>query len=323
MYSTEHNVTHLKPDCSTNTVCGKHLFHPKPTDGNQFETGMRCRGSFKRSLPGKPLISVITTVLNAELTLERAICSVLCQTYNNIEYIVVDAESTDRSMDIAMKYEDVIDYIVSARDDGLYEGMNKGIELAQGDYIIIINADDWYVSECIETLTRHATEKSLDFVSALAVETDAHGKIIRHIPRIPLNNSIRFRMTLRHETMLISRQLYNSVGLYDASYRIIADLKFTQRLYRLTQNFTQLNEYLMHFRKIGIAHKVTDRLLEERKKLLVENFGFLDGEDVKLLAIQYSKNRIDDYRRLASKYSGSQPFVDALRDFLELHGAGL
>lgn len=323
MYATEHNTAGTKPAIDTDSIAGRYLYYPDNTVARSYEAGLRCRGAFKRGRPDKPLVSVVSTVFNGGLTLERAICSVLSQSYDNVEYILIDANSTDNSLDIIRKYEDVIDYAISEPDDSLYEGMNKGVELSQGDFIIILNADDWYKPDCIETLVEHASKRSLDIVSALAVETDAKGKTIRNIPRLPVNNSIMFRMTLRHETMLVSRRLYNEVGLYDTNYRIIADLKFTQRVFRHTKAIKQLDEYLMFFRKIGVAHKVTDDLLKERKDLLLENFAFLNDTEVELLSEEYSRDKIASYRLLGEQHSSHEAFVDALKDFLNLHGQSL
>ena len=96
------------------------------------------------------LISIITVCLNAVETIETTIRSVLQQTYKNVEYIVIDGGSTDGTLQIIEKYRNDISILISEKDEGIYDAMNKGIELARGDYIGIINADDWYEKDAVE-----------------------------------------------------------------------------------------------------------------------------------------------------------------------------
>ena len=100
----------------------------------------------------KPLVSIVTVVYNGENFLEETIKSVINQTYENIEYIIIDGGSTDGTVDIIKKYEDKINYWVSEKDAGIYDAMNKGIEAFKGDYINFLNAGDSYVNN--EVLNR-------------------------------------------------------------------------------------------------------------------------------------------------------------------------
>ncbi|HBH60782.1 MAG TPA: glycosyltransferase, partial [Nitrospiraceae bacterium] len=110
-----------------------------------MEGGLRVNGEFhKKSYQEKPLISVITITLNTAHTLDTAIQSVLNQTYDNIEYIIIDGGSTDDTLKIIRKYEARIDYWVSEPDRGIYDAMNKGIVLATGELIGMLNAGDYY-----------------------------------------------------------------------------------------------------------------------------------------------------------------------------------
>lgn len=107
----------------------------------------------KKNISGRPLVSVITVVKNGEKYLEQTIKSVINQTYTNIEYVIIDGGSTDNTLDIIQKYENKIDYWISESDKGIYDGMNKGIDLAKGEWIIFINAGDkFYKSNTIEKI---------------------------------------------------------------------------------------------------------------------------------------------------------------------------
>lgn len=112
------------------------------------------RGEFrKKTGPERPLVSIITIVRNGEKTLEKTIQSVLNQTYDNIEYIVIDGGSLDRTLDIIHRYEDRIAYWASELDNGIYDAMNKGIDLAAGEWINFMNAgDEFYEPDTIRNI---------------------------------------------------------------------------------------------------------------------------------------------------------------------------
>ena len=116
--------------------------------------GLRTKGIVKKSSIENPLISVVTVVFNGGRTIEKTINSIINQTYDNIEYLIIDGASTDNTLDIIKKYEDKIDYWQSERDEGIYDAMNKGIRLATGDYIALLNADDWYELNTCEIVSK-------------------------------------------------------------------------------------------------------------------------------------------------------------------------
>ena len=106
------------------------------------EGGIRTIGVSKTASAGKPVITIVTVVFNSELYLEETILSVLNQGYDNLEYIVVDGGSNDRSVEIIKKYDDKIDYWVSEKDSGIYDAMNKGIHLSTGEWVHFVNSSD-------------------------------------------------------------------------------------------------------------------------------------------------------------------------------------
>jgi len=113
-------------------------------------------------------VSIITTVFNNKKTVEDAIKSVLSQSYPNIEYIVIDGGSTDGTVDIINQYKDKIAKFISEGDRGVYDGMNKGIDMATGDIIGILNSDDVYASDkVIEKVVIEMTEKMLMFAGGI------------------------------------------------------------------------------------------------------------------------------------------------------------
>ncbi len=241
-------------------------------------------GNIAQSSIYEPLITIITVCWNSAQTIEQAIQSVLNQTYKNIEYLIVDGNSTDGTVDILHKYEDKIDYYVSEPDDGLYYAMNKGLELAQGDYILILNSDDWYVPDCVESLLRASAESHADFVSGLANYVDADGKFLHLQPNFSFNGATYILMPLRHETMFLPRRIYERVGPFDLTYRVIADRVFTNRLYEMGYTHHLVPRALMNFRNTGVSSANLDALRAERRKILAHSFPFLNQEDIDSLA---------------------------------------
>ena len=117
------------------------------------------------SLNNRPLISIITVVFNCEKYLEETIKSVINQTYDNIEYIIIDGGSSDGTLDIIKKYEDKITYWVSEKDGGIYDAMNKGIELSHGEWINFMNGGDIFFNKTvIEDVFLSNNFKNIDIV---------------------------------------------------------------------------------------------------------------------------------------------------------------
>jgi len=146
----------LSPNHSNNT----HLANSEPLIiekhlEDTFETlrigegGLRTQGHFKQSLLGKPLITVITVVYNGAAHLEETILSVIGQTYDNVEYIIIDGGSTDGTLEIIHRYKHAIDYWVSEKDGGIYDAMNKGIDLTTGNWINFMNGGDRFYTEYV------------------------------------------------------------------------------------------------------------------------------------------------------------------------------
>jgi len=123
--------------------------------------GLRTNGLFhKKSNPDHPLVSIITVVRNGEKYLEQTIKSVIYQTYDNVEYIIIDGGSTDGTLDIIRKYDDKIAYWVSEPDDGLYDAMNKGSNIASGDYALYLNAGDYfYQNDTVQQSMHHGLDR--------------------------------------------------------------------------------------------------------------------------------------------------------------------
>ena len=293
-------------------IVGKHWLYPNLT-GKRCAEGGRRLNSQATEIHNDKLVTVITVCWNSAKTIEQTIQSVAQQTYTSVEHIIVDGASTDNTLDIIKRYETGLEYFVSEPDDGLYYAMNKGLELARGAYILILNSDDWYPPNCISELVAAREETKADFVSALAHYVNADGSPQHETKSTPFDAGVYLRMPLRHETMLISNQLYDRVGGYDTRLRINADRDLTKRLYELGCTHHEVQQPLMFFRNTGVSSTQLDSLRAERRSMLHGYFPNLAPEDVALLA-NLETISPDDIRLLYEKYE-DQTLRQALNDY--------
>lgn len=234
-YSTTRLVTREKPvivnkpEDAFETV----LFLPE-CENRTGQGGLRTQGLFKRSLPDKPLITVITVVLNGAEHLEETILSVLNQTYGNVEYIVIDGGSTDGTLDIIQKYEHAIDYWVSEKDAGIYDAMNKGIRVSTGLVLGFLNADDEYYPLALEDVaTLSQSKPNFGYAYGSVDLCDETGMIFgRHTPLSEDKIfSRRFReMPFFQLSFFSSRQIFEEIGLFNPQYNICADYDLVLRV---------------------------------------------------------------------------------------------
>ena len=169
-------------------------------------------------------LSIITINRNNASGLEKTIKSVINQTYDDFEYIVIDGNSTDKSVEVIKKYTSKIDYWISEPDTGIYNGMNKGIKKAQGDYCLFLNSGDWLIDN--STLTRLFIELS-DTEDAGIYYTDC--KATNHPyfqPPKSLDVTYLVIHNLNHQNTLIKRSLFVEHGYYNENLRISSDYEF-------------------------------------------------------------------------------------------------
>ena len=154
--------------------------------------------------------SVITVVYNGEKTIERTIQSVIEQKNADIEYIIIDGSSTDRTMEYVRKYTSHIARIVSEPDRGIYDAMNKGSRLATGDIIAFLNSDDWYEKDVLQNVIARFENSEIDILCADARVISEYGNRIR---RAELDKRTVFRrLPTSHQAIFTTRKWFEKIG---------------------------------------------------------------------------------------------------------------
>jgi len=242
----------------------KETLSTNPNEKRLSEGGLRLSGKFKKECP---TFSIITVVLNGEKYLEETILSVLKQNFLNFEYIIIDGGSIDNSINIIKKYENKIDYWVSETDKGLYDAFNKGMSLAKGEFIGIINSDDTYTPDALGIVKKYILEnKNIDFIFG---SVKKHWGILHGYKPKKIRYSWGFYSS--HSTgFFIKRESAKKVGLYNTRYKYHSDYDYFYRMIvknKMKGMATKKDELLGIFRRGGFSSTISfwDSFLEEIK----------------------------------------------------------
>jgi len=211
-----------------------------------------------------PLVTVITSVYNGAKYIKQCILSVVNQTYKNIEYIIIDACSNDGTVEIVKEHTDVIAQFISEPDSGIYEGMNKGLRLAKGKYIAILNSDDFFDTYAVENLVCKALKSNADIVAGHAVFLNSDDTFCRR-GRSRWGADVYITCPLRHEAMLVSKEFYNKVGFYDQSKKVIADRLWMIKAFESNAKVAIYENDVVFFRQTGISSRERSRSLHSKE----------------------------------------------------------
>lgn len=228
----------------------------------------------------KPKISVVTVCYNAADTIEQTIQSVLNQSYPNLEYIIVDGASTDHTLDIIHKYKDRINTIVSEPDHGIYDAFNKGVQLATGDFINFMNADDFFSSGQVVAEVANYLVSNPDVLMLhgnVRVMNDALG--IWHIDGQPITvDDMKNGKMCPHQSVFTHKKLFEEFGGFDVRYKILADVDFTIKcIKKYEAHFAYVPLEIATFRLGGVSTHVhhESRMYNENAIIHLEHFQYI------------------------------------------------
>lgn len=189
-------------------------------------------------------VSIITVTYNAGATIRDTIESVLAQDHPDIEHIIVDGASRDNTAETVRSYGDRIAQFISEPDRGMYDGMNKGIKLATGDVVAILNADDFYVdSRVISTIVEQFEQHQVDsvFGDLVYVKHDNPEKIVRYYSSASFHPSkFAYGWMPAHPTFVVKRSAFDRYGFFKTDYKIAAD-------YELLIRFLAIHQLSYHY----------------------------------------------------------------------------
>jgi glycosyltransferase involved in cell wall biosynthesis len=192
-----------------------------------------------------PLVSIVTIVRNGEDSIETTIKSIVNQSYPNIEYIIIDGKSTDRTVEIIEKYADKIAYWISEPDRGISDAWNKGISACHGDLISILNAGDIIPPDYVDSIIRDVSIDKPILAYGDVQKIDDAGKVIKTVKGHFNPHNISDRIGFLHPGCFGTRKAYDLVGLFDLKYRLAMDCDWIFRAYRSGVSFQKVDATCM------------------------------------------------------------------------------
>ena len=236
-------------------------------------------------------ISIITVCYNSDKTIEKTIKSVISQTYDNVEYIIIDGKSKDTTVDIIKQYETNVSKWVSESDKGLYDAMNKGISLATGDIIGILNSDDIFTDNYVlENVAKFHNKNNVDASVGNIIQFNNEGKTVRKYSAkkwIPEKLKIGFMPA--HPAIFFKKELFDKYGVYQLDFTIGADYELITRFFlkhKISWKFSNITTTSMLIGGLSSSGVGSYKLIsKEIKKALTLNDVKFNYSKVKLRGI--------------------------------------
>ena len=316
-------IAQVMAPASTQKFAALHDRFPDLTGKRLLEGGRRLRGDLRQSRPGEPLVTIVTAVYDNTTTFQRCIDSIKAQTWGNVEYIVVDGASPQGTRDIIAANDDFIDYYISEPDAGIYAAMNKGIALARGDYVCLLNSDDRHDPDFVT--------RSLERALAVERETGETVDIVYSdfwdgdtlLPAQSLSPGLLFgNLNVSHCTFLVRRDCYDAIGPYSEELKIVSDMVWMRKAYTEGKRFELLSEAFFRFYHGGASSGNSP----ERRKLIIwenghcyrQDFPFLTQEEAETIyLLRFSNDRLAPVSEMIDKYGHHPRFFEALARYVE------
>lgn len=223
----------------------------------------------------KPCLSVITVVYNNAKDIERTMLSVLGQSYPDIQYIVIDGLSTDGTLEIINQYEDRIAMIVSEKDNGIYDAMNKGLALATGDYVLFMNSgDEIYSPDTVEKVFDSSPDADIYYGETEMYDENwvSLGRRRHRVPDRLTFKSFRYGMSVSHQAIYIRRSITSP---YDLQYELSADIDWILTSLKKARKIVNTGRYVAKYMVGGMSKKKHRQSLEERFRIFTKHYGLL------------------------------------------------
>lgn len=223
------------------------------------------------------MFSIITICYNAASDIERTLQSVAVQTYRNIEYIIIDGASTDKTLEIISKYSAEVSQMVSEKDNGLYDAMNKGLSLATGDYICFLNAgDSFFEDKTLEKIVQGFDGSDPDLIYGDTALVDKNGLFL-HMRRLSPPEKLTWKsfrrgMLVCHQAFIPRRTI---VPMYDLSYKYSSDFDWCIKIMKHCHKIHNTHLTLINYLNEGLTTKNHKASLRERYHIMNKHYGYI------------------------------------------------
>lgn len=240
-----------------------------------------------------PLCSIITVVYNAESLVERTMRSVQSQTLHSYEHIIIDGASKDQTLAIVKRFERPQLRVFSQPDKGIYDAMNRGLELAKGAFIIFMNGGDEFFDEHVLKRALEGNEEA-DFIYGETAVVDEHGHVLgdrRLKPPAKLSwRSLQRGMCVSHQSILVRRELAEP---YDLQFKISGDIDWTIRMLRKSKRIVNAHIHISKFLEGGVSASRRKQGLIERFHIMRKHYGlFVTLVNHFLILLRYPVHRL-------------------------------
>ncbi len=252
-------------------------------------------------------ISVITVCKNAETVIERTLQSVVSQTYQSLEYIIIDGNSTDRTVEIIQKYEKHISLLISEPDSGIYQAMNKGVKLASGDIICLLNASDTFGSEySLEVISRFAAKYQADiyYANMLITNNDSHRIVSTNFDFIEDKIHLLHSDGFGHSATFYTKTAFQKAGFFSEENKIVSDYEWNLKALIYNKlKYKYIKDIVAVFYTGGVSETHDELRLQEKQMAINKYFSATEQFFFKnKLFINLLKNRI--FRKVICKLFG-------------------
>ncbi len=224
-------------------------------------------------------VSIITVCLNSEKHIEKTILSVLKQTYKNIEYIIIDGDSTDKTLEIINKYKSEISSIISEKDEGIYDAMNKGIKASTGDIIYFLNSDDRLYDKnvLLDIVNEFIYDIKIGVIYGKAFWTNVSKHIAPYLVeyRIIHKKIDLLKPCFSQQSIFYRRWTFNKIGLFNTKYKIYGDYNWLLSAYNSSVKIKFINRYIAQISAQGVSSQNTNRIKIERLKIIYRNYSLI------------------------------------------------
>jgi len=241
-----------------------------------MQGGKKTLNTLKKNRNELPLISIITVVFNAENFIEKTIQSIINQSYPHTEYIIIDGNSTDKTIEIIKKYNEYINYWKSEKDNGIYDAMNKAVNTATGDYLWFINAGDEIYSLSILDNIFRSKKQFADIYYGETEIINYKGETIgarRHKVPNKLNwKSFKYGMKVCHQSIIVRRRIAEE---FNTEYLYSSDFDWIIRVVRRARSINNTKNILSKFMEGGKTDKTIIPGLKERFKIMKKYYGLI------------------------------------------------